>query len=219
MKKTALLMLGAVLAFGISGCHFNRGVKGNGLRRAEQRNLPSFKAVDTTGAYEVEITCQKPASFEIEADENILPLIKTELRDGVLFVSSDQRYNSAKPVVLRISMPELNAVSSRSAGDIRITDVNGDDLRIESTGAASINATGKAKSTTISSTGAGDVEATRLVVEKAKVNVTGAASVNVYVTDQLDVSVSGVGSVNYSGHPKTVNKNVSGIGSISEKSD
>jgi len=219
MKKTALLMLGAVLAFGISGCHFNRGVKGNGLRRAEQRNLPSFKAVDTTGAYEVEITCQKPASFEIEADENILPLIKTEVRDGVLFVSTEKRYDTRNPVVLRITVPELNAVSSSGAGDIKIRDVNGSDLRIESTGAASINAAGKAKNATISSTGAGDVEAAGLIAEKAKVSVTGAASVNVYVTDQLDVSVSGVGSVNYSGHPKTVNKNVSGIGSISEKSD
>jgi hypothetical protein len=35
----------------------------------------------------------------------------------------------------------------------------------------------------------------------------------------LDVSVSGVGSVTYSGDPKTVNKSVSGIGSVNKKEE
>jgi hypothetical protein len=49
-----------------------------GLRQSQnrKRDLPALKAIDTTGAYEVEVMCQKPASFEIEADDNILPLIK-----------------------------------------------------------------------------------------------------------------------------------------------
>jgi hypothetical protein len=45
--------------------------------------------------------------------------------------------------------------------------------------------------------------------------VSGAASVDVYADEQLDVSVSGAGSVSYSGNPKTINKHVSGIGSVS----
>jgi hypothetical protein len=89
-------------------------------------------------------------------------------------------------------------------------------LKIDSTGAASVKATGKAKSLSISSTGAGDVDTTRLLAEKARVSVSGAASINVYASEQLDVSVSGVGSVNYSGNPKTVNKNVSGLGSVNQ---
>jgi hypothetical protein len=33
----------------------------------------------------------------------------------------------------------------------------------------------------------------------------------------LDVTVSGIGSVTYSGNPPVVNKSVSGIGSVSKK--
>jgi hypothetical protein len=219
MRKATLLVTFAALVAAFSACHIGRGIKGSGNRKTEKRDLPAFKAVDTTGSYEVELMCQKPAGFEIEADDNILPLIRTEVRDGVLYVSNQQRYNSAKAVALRISLPELISVSSRGAGEITVQDANSNDLKIESTGAASIKAAGKVKSATISSTGAGDIDANRLQTEKARVTVTGAASVNVYVTEQLDVSVSGVGSVSYSGNPKTVNKSVSGIGSVNKKEE
>lgn len=219
MRKRTLLLLCVALTVALSGCSLGKGIKGSGNRKAEKRELPAFKAIDTTGAYEVEVRCQQPASFEIEADDNILPLIKTEVRDGVLYVSTQQRYNSGKAVALRISLPELIAASSRGAGDISVQDAKSDDLKIESTGAATIKAAGKVKNATISSTGAGDIDTSQLQAEKARVTVAGAASVNVYASEQLDVSVSGAGSVAYSGNPKTVNKSVTGIGSVEKKED
>jgi hypothetical protein len=217
MKTKSLLVILLTVSALICGCKFGRGIAGSGNRKTEKRELKSFSAIDTSGAYEINITCQKPASFEIEADDNILPLIKTEVRDGVLFVSNDQEYHSSKSPTLRISLPEVNSVSSHGAGDVKIADANGSDLSLKSTGAANIDATGKAKNLTISSTGAGNIDTSKLTAEKAKVDATGAANVDVYASEQLDVSVSGVGSVTYSGNPKVVNKSVSGIGSVNPK--
>jgi Putative auto-transporter adhesin, head GIN domain len=219
MKKATLLLIVAALVAAFSACNIVKGVKGSGNLKTEKRNLAEFKVIDTTGAYEVEVMCQKPASFEIEADDNILPLIKTDVRDGVLYVTSEKSYNPSRAVRLRISLPELAAVSSRGAGDVTIQDAKSDDLKIESMGAASVKAAGKVKSATISSSGAGDIDTNRLQAEKARVTVAGAASVNVYASEQLDVSVSGVGSVTYSGNPKTVNKSVSGIGSVNKREE
>jgi len=219
MRKATLLVIFAVLVAAFSACHFGRGVKGSGNLKTEKRDLAAFQAIDTTGAYEVEVMCQKPASFEIETDDNILPLIKTDVRDGVLYVTSEKSFNPSRSVTLRISLPELTAVSSRGAGQVTIQDAKSDDLKIASMGAASIKAAGKVKSATISSSGAGDIDANRLQSETARVTVAGAASVSVYATEQLDVSVSGVGSVTYGGNPKTVNKSVSGIGSVNKKEE
>ena len=219
MRKVTLLMIVAALVASFSACHIGKGVKGSGNLKTEKRDLPAFKAIDTTGAYHVDVICQKPASFEIEADDNILPLIKTDVRDGVLYVTVEKSYDPSKAVRLRISLPELTAASSRGAGEVTIQDAQSDDLKIESMGAASIRAAGKVKNATISSSGAGDIDTNRLQAEKARVTVAGAASVNVYASEQLDVSVSGVGSVTYSGNPKTVNKSVSGIGSVSKKEE
>ena len=219
MRKATLLVIVAALVSAFSACHIGKGLQGSGTLKTEKRDLPAFKAIDTTGAYEVELMCQKPASFEIEADDNILPLIKTDVRDGVLYVTSEKSYNPSRAVRLRISLTELTAVSSRGAGEVTIQDAKGDDLKIESMGAASIKAAGKVKSATISSSGAGDIDANRLQAEKARVTVAGAASVNVYATEQLDVTISGVGSVTYGGNPKSVNKNVSGFGSVNKKEE
>jgi Putative auto-transporter adhesin, head GIN domain len=218
MKKTFLIGLLVVVAAAFSTCKFgSRGLAGSGVRKTEKRELKPFKAIDAKGAYEINVTCQKPASFEIEADDNILPLIKTEVHDGVLIVSNDESYHSSKAVTLRIAVPELDEVTSRGAGEINISDAAGEKLRLESLGAASFNATGKVKSVEISSTGAGSINAANLQAEEAKVDVTGAASVEVYASDQLDAKVSGAASVEYSGNPKTVNKSVAGIGSVNPK--
>ena len=217
MKRKFVVLLLVACGLVLSGCKFNRGIAGSGVRKTEKRDLKSFKAIDTTGAYEIDATCQKPASFEIEADDNILPLIKTEVRDGILFVSNDQAYHSSKPTMLRITLPDLNSVASHGAGEIKIADARSNDLKIESTGAASVVASGTSTSVTISSSGAGKIDTSNLHAEKARVDVNGASSIDVYASEQLDVSVSGVGNVSYSGNPKVVNKHVSGIGSVSPK--
>ena len=217
MKRKIVVLLLVACGVVLSGCKLQRGIAGSGVRKTEKRELKPFNAIDTTGAYQIDVTCQKPASFEIEADDNILPLIKTEVRDGILFVSNDQQYHSSKPSMLRITLPDLNSVSSHGAGEVRIVDARSSDLKIESTGAASVVANGTAKSVTISSSGAGKIDTSNLRAEKAKVEVNGAGSIDVYASEQLDVSISGVGHVSYSGNPKVVTKHVSGIGSVSPK--
>src|SRR5436190_11155416 len=131
-KIVALLLLTCGLA--LAGCKLHRGIAGSGVRKTEKRDLKSFNAIDTAGAYEIDVTCQKPASFEIEADDNILPLIKTEVRDGILVVTSDQQYHSSKSPVLRITLPDLASVISRGAGNVKIADASSNDLKIQSTG-------------------------------------------------------------------------------------
>jgi len=105
MKRFLIILL-AVLVVTFAGCKFGRGIAGSGNRKTEKRDLKSFNAIDTSGAYDVKITCQKPASFEIEADDNILPLIKTEVRDGVLFVS----FVNAQPSCLGALLTTLSHV-------------------------------------------------------------------------------------------------------------
>jgi len=214
MKAKTFLLVLLACGLSLSGCNLERGLAGSGVRKTEKRDLKTFSAIDTTGAYTIDVTCQKPAGLEIEVDDNILPLIKTEVRDGILFVSNDQPYHSSKTVTLRISLPELNSVANHGAGQIKIVDANSSDLKIDSTGAASVDAAGTAKSIQISSTGAGEIDTSKLRADKAKVEVSGAATVDVYASEQLDVNVSGAGHVSYSGNPKTVNKHVSGIGSV-----
>jgi hypothetical protein len=213
MKTPAILLaLALSFVFVLSAC----GVRGSGVRKTEKRDLPAFDSIETTGAFEVEVTCQRPASFEIETDDNILPLVQTEVRSGVLHISTTKHYSTAGGILLRINVPDLASVKSTGAGKFHIMDLKNDAFRIDSTGAATVVAAGQSKSVDIRSTGAGKIDVHDLRAQKADVTVTGAAGVEVYASDELDVTVSGVGRVTYSGNPK-VNKHVSGAGQVTKK--
>jgi hypothetical protein len=215
MKRFAICAtLALIVALLFSACI--HGVRGSGVRKTEQRDLPAFNSIDTSGAFDVEVTCQKPASFEIEADDNILPLVETEVRDGVLQVTTNKSYTSAGGIKLRINVPDLVSVKSTGAGKFNVSGVKNDKFEIQSMGAATVVASGQSKSVKISSTGAGKIDAHDLRASDADVSVTGAAGVDVYATDELDVTVSGAGRVTYSGNPK-VNKKVSGAGQVIKK--
>ena len=85
MKKAVLFLSLTMLM--LSGCKFNK-VSGSGAMKLDKRSVPAFKSVDISGAYEVEIVAQKEQSVEIEGDDNLLPLIKTEVKNGVLEITA-----------------------------------------------------------------------------------------------------------------------------------
>jgi hypothetical protein len=214
MKRIAIVLLPASLLFLLGSCHI--GVHGSGVRKTEKRDLPSFTAIETIGAFEVQVTCRKPASFEIEGDDNLLPLIQTEVRNGVLRVSSTQRYSTSTPISLRITVPDLASVSNTGAGKFTVSDLKNDNFEVHSTGAGMVTVDGQSNNVKISSTGAGKIDAHDLRAGKVEVTVTGAASVDVYASEQLDVNVSGAGRVTYSGDAK-VNKHINGAGQVNKK--
>ncbi|MCU1264061.1 MAG: hypothetical protein JWM21_379 [Acidobacteria bacterium] len=220
MKRLPFLCAVTLMATALLGCHFSgmgNAVSGSGVRKTEKRDVAPFHAIETEGAFELEATCQKPESLEIEADDNILPLIQSEVSGGVLHLKAQKAYNSRQGVIVRISVPNLDSLSGTGAGKFRIQGVKNDNFEVHTTGAANVVASGETKNIEVHTTGAGSVDTHGLHAEKANVSSTGAAKVDVYASEQLDASVSGVGRITYSGEPKTVNKHVTGAGTIDKR--
>jgi len=213
LKKSILVMTLLTL---LCGCKMG-GIRGSGTRKTEKKELPAFKAIETGGAFDVEVTCQKPQSVEIEADDNLLPLLETDVADGVLHVGMKQNYHAPRLISLRIAVPDLNRITINGAGTVRVAGVKNENFVIHSNGAAKIQANGETKAVEIRNSGAGLIDAHELRSSKADVNLSGAGQAEVYASEQLDVTISGVGRVTYSGQPKVINKNISGIGSVSAR--
>ena len=130
MNKIILVLTLLML---LAGCKMG-GIRGSGTRKSEKKEVPAFKAIETGGAFDVEITCQKPQSVEIEADDNLLPLLETDVSDGVLHVGMKQNYHSRKLIALRIAVPDLNRITISGAGTARVTGVKNENFVINSTG-------------------------------------------------------------------------------------
>ena len=213
MKK--LLLLTILVSF-VAACHGIRGIPGSGNIQRERRQIAAFNSIETEGAFEIEIVCQKPQSVEIEGDDNVLPLVSTEVSNNVLHIKNNRSYSVKKPVILKISVPDLKSINSSGAGSIEVTDMKNEELEIESNGAPVIRASGETKSLNINANGAGAIETQKLRAGKVVVESNGVSKIEVYATEHLDVTVSGPSTVFYHGGA-VVRQTVNGPGSVRKR--
>ena len=218
MKKTLLPMSLLLLTSLVAGCHngmLNR-VSGSGNRERQKRNVASFNSISYNGAFDVDIACQQPASLEIEGDDNILPLVSTEVSNNVLHIKNLRNYSASEPIKLKISVPNLEGIAVNGAGKIEVFGMKNEKFEIDANGAPTIRVSGETKLVDIDANGAGKIDTHKLRASKAIVDTKGVSKVEVYAADQLDVTVSGPSHVTYQGDP-VVNKTINGPGSVEKK--
>ena len=196
---------------------FNSGTKGSGKLASESREVGSFTGVDVSGVFQVEITAQKEFGVEIEADDNLLPLIKTEVRGGVLRIETKQKISTSNPLRIRISAPNIDNIEASGASKVTLSNVKNDDLRVDTSGASKITLAGETANLTIEVSGASAIDAENLKAENANVDASGASHVSVFAINELKSDASGASKIVYSGSPKNIEKKSSGAGSIREK--
>jgi len=218
MKISTLLIIGLVMA--LTGCSHigtDAKVKGSGVAKSEKRTLAPFDSVDVSCPGSIQVRSQGQGSLEISGDDNIIPLITTEVKNNTLYIRSTETYDPKVKMEIAISTPDLKKFVFAGAGEATLANVMNDRMEMVLSGAGSVTASGETKEADISLSGAGSVDAKNLHAINAKVNSTGVGSVDIYATEQLDATAVGVGEINYYGSPKVVNKKAVGIGSINER--
>lgn len=216
MKKVVLLIVLCSLA---GGCHYAakmHGVTGSGVRKIEKRELSPFTSIATDGAFEIDVVCQQPQSLELEGDDNLLAMVSTEVANGVLRINSTGSYSTRTPMKIKVSVPNIEGITSNGAGKIEVSRVKNDKFDIDSNGAPTVIVSGETKELQIDANGAGHVDAHRLRATRAEVDTKGVPKVEVFASDVLNVTVSGPSQVIYDGDP-AVNQTVNGPGSVKRR--
>lgn len=232
MKKIGLIvfilaiMIGVVfanlLSFGrasgnLLNFSFVSGIKGSGVAASESRNATGFKAVDVGGVFQVEITAGKDFDVAIEADDNLLQFVQTEVVGGVLKISTNERINSHTPIRVRVSAPDIESIDASGACKVSLTGVKNSSLNIDTSGASKVNLNGSTAALTIDVSGASAVDAESLQAENANVGASGASKVTLFVTNRLVSEASGASKIAYLGNPASVKKETSGASKIYQK--
>jgi hypothetical protein len=190
-----------------------------------------------SGIGELNLVQDGSESLVIEAEDNLLPLLESEVRDGVLYLGIKENANirPTKPVIYNLSVAELDTVESSGAGSIQAGDLQAQTLDLELSGLGSIStgeiqadqlavmisgagsvqaAGGSVVDLKAAISGAGSLQAGDLQAETANLDLSGAGSATIWVTGSLDVVISGVGSVSYYGEPASISEESSGVGTV-----
>lgn len=233
MKKIGFLIFAAALVIGLvvanmfsfghsSSKVFNfsfnmSGVKGSGVAVKESRSLSDFESVDVGGVFQVEITAQKDFGVEVEADDNILGLIKTEVRDGVLYIETEQRVSPSTPMKIRVSCPNVERLEATGASNVTIAGLKNNELSVDSSGASKVKISGETAKLTVEVSGATKIDAEELKAVDAEVEASGASSVTVNVSGDLRSEANGASKILYAGTPVNVEKSTHGASRVSQK--
>ncbi len=104
------------------------------------------------------------------------------------------------------------------SANMTIADLSANDLTIGIRGTINLSIAGRVMTQTINVVGVANIKAEHLQSNQATVKSLGIGNVDLWVTDTLDVVVSGAGSVKYYGDP-SVKKSMSGIGRVQKIGD
>ncbi|MEP7075730.1 MAG: head GIN domain-containing protein [Acidobacteriota bacterium] len=194
-------------------------VSGSGNVVTQNRDVSNFKAIDVSGVFKVEAVAQKDFEVAVQADDNLMPFIKTEVRGDTLYIESEKRLKSSGPIIIRISAPEFTNVEASGATNISVKDLNSNELGLNSSGASKVLLQGLVNNLVVDVSGASNIDAGDLAAQTAKVDASGACSVSVNVSNHLDVDASGASKIFYSGTVKSENivKSTSGASRVVQK--
>ena len=238
-KKTTIIVWGLMLTLlttTTASCNFIHGVKGNGKVVKEVRKVSGFNAIEVGGAFEVYLTQGDEESLVVEADENLLPLIKTMVRSGTLVIRTEKNIRDAEELNIFITFKTLKKMDFSGAVDVESEnklsfdklivkgsgaseldlEMEANTLECELSGASDAEFEGRANACILECSGASELDAYDFIVKNFDVEISGAGEAKIHCTEMLTADVSGAGSLRYEGNPK-VDGNTSGAGSIRQR--
>ena len=235
--KLSLSVLVCLFAIQAQAQNWLKGsISGEGDVVRQEISVERFTGISLDFSGDIILVQGSGQKVTVEAQQNIIDNIKTEVKDGVWHVRYEKNVRKAKPVKIQIMVPELDYVAVSGSGDIQ-TDghfAKQEDLKlrvsgsgdikmsvdartVESSisGSGSVTLAGSGNSNEIHISGSGDVYAADFRVTDCSISISGSGDARVYAEGNLEVKVSGSGDVKYKGDAN-VKARISGSGDVSK---
>lgn len=188
--------LGAGLALvALAGCYTSEG---SGQVVVQAYDLRDFTEVALTSAGRL-LVSQGDYAVSTSAEDNVLPSLRVNVRDGVLVFGRDVDWTDGVrptvPVEFRVSLPAVGAVRVAGSGEAAIGEVAGEALGLRVSGSGGIRAgTLRTASLNIQVSGSGDVQVSALHSDALHCNVSGSGNVSIAgEAEAVTVEVNGAG--------------------------
>ena len=201
-------------------------VRGSGDLVTEDRSVSDFDRVSMSGSGDLVITQGDEESLTIETDDNIMPYITSEVKNGTLHLGYDipeGKNISPTRLTYTLKVKDLTGVEVSGSGSVeaasidtccldivlngsgntQIDSLNTENLVVEVNGSADVELSGEAADQVIEISGSGKYKAGDLQSESVDIKIDGSSDVTVWATESLVANINGSGSVDYYGKPTT----------------
>jgi len=233
------LFTGCLMVSSIDGIGTGGVVHGTGDRVSRDFAVGNFTGIDIAGGYVVVYKNSQTNAVTINMQENLFDYLEVSVSSGgVLRISSTRSFRTTSGNTPRIyvSAPYLSEIHiggalttenwdtirterlfihAAGAADATI-DMEVEELELVLAGAGSFDLSGTADTANFALAGAGSINGGSLQTRVAIVSIAGASTATVAVSDVLNATISGVGTIYYIGDPQ-INRTVAGLGTIRQR--
>ena len=206
----ALPLLLCPLLFLLPACDTT---KGSGNKVTEDRPVESFTRIRNDSLADVHVTIDSPPSLSVTIDDNLVEMVTTEVRDGMLVVDTDGNFFNTGGMSVNVSVPSLDSAETTSSGDIQIIGLKGTAFTATVSGSGDLIASGEVDSIDASNGGSGTLNLSKLQARTAKATLTKSGDLQINAAESLEAKSSGSGDLKYSGTP-TLDSKSTGHGKI-----
>jgi hypothetical protein len=191
-------------------------VKGDGVLARDQRTIGKVAGLEVNGSVLVDVRVGPATSLVVEADGNLLPLVRTDVRGDTLVVEITRSYRSGNPVRVTYTVPRLEDLRHSGSGQLAVHGLNGAPLKVVQQGSGSTLLTGQVGSLDVSGNGSGSVDASTLQSTSANLTMNGSGRINVGQVrgDYVVATLNGSGQLRVAGSVRSLTARSTGSGHL-----
>jgi hypothetical protein len=218
----------------------SESVNGSGNVITENRPVSGVARVRIGIPGNLEIQQGPSESLTITGEDNILPLLTTDVSGGTLTIRyrSSSNIHVNRPLQIALTVKNLDGLDLSSSakvtvnpittggfrlilsssGTIDIKEIQADKITANISSSGDISIIGSANQLDLQLSSSGSFQAGDLQVQKANVRLSSSGDATVWVVKNLTANISSSGNVAYYGSP-SVNQNTSSSGRLISKGD
>jgi hypothetical protein len=178
----SLLMLVGALA----GC-----VQGQGPVTSETREVGAFSRIEASAGIRVVVRIGPSEAVEVTAQENLLPVIATDLRGDTLSIEASEDFTSLEPVTVTVVVPALDGITLSGGSQAVIDGLDAESLELRIRGGAQVTAAGSVGSVALHADGGATASLEDLSVRVATVSMDGGATATLTASDDVTGTAAG----------------------------
>ena len=208
----------------------------NAFAGKQDRQVKNFNRIEISGAFHVTLTQGATEKLIIEASDEILPDIITEVKGGTLIIRLENNTRIPQGSDLNAELTFVNLDAIDLSGAVKITganpmkfskleidgsgateitlDLSATKLDCDFSGASEIRLKGNAPEFEADLSGASNIEAAGFLTRNCAIECSGASNASVHATESLIVEGSGASNISYTGNPAKVETDLSGASKL-----
>jgi hypothetical protein len=210
-------------------------IVGNGNLVTSERTVYAFEKISSGGSSEIHFHVSPEYRVVVTTDSNLVDIVTTSIKNNVLNIGFKKGSYSSTRIQVDVYCPTLTGVSIFGSGSFTCNDTiitstfdsnvsgSGEIIGIiecnnfssNISGSGKILITGNGKNSDINISGSGTFNGNNFTINNATVHVRGSGKAIIFVSENLNVVISGSGEVDYHGNPKIESK-TSGSGRINK---